>query len=56
MDKTPSPPVSQFHIQILNNTLMKILCELRNIKFQQQDIINIINKIEPREWVIVNNK
>ena len=37
------PPLKP-HIKELNNTLMKILCELRIIKSQQQDIINIIKK------------
>ena len=32
------------HIKELNITLIKILCELRTIKTQQQDIINIIKK------------
>jgi len=31
-------------IKILNDTLLKILCELRILKSQQQEIINIIKK------------
>jgi hypothetical protein len=37
-------PVLKPHIKELNITLIKILCELRTIKTQQQDIINIIKK------------
>tara|TARA_R110000765_G_scaffold267902_1_gene366956 strand:+ start:1617 stop:1829 length:213 start_codon:yes stop_codon:yes gene_type:complete len=43
MDKIENPPLKPF-VQELNNTLLKILCELRAIKIQQQNFINILNK------------
>jgi hypothetical protein len=42
MDENSKPPLKPF-VQELNNTLLKILCELRNIKIQQQEFINILN-------------
>tara|TARA_R110000824_G_scaffold372750_1_gene562927 strand:+ start:34 stop:216 length:183 start_codon:yes stop_codon:yes gene_type:complete len=42
MDKIENPPLKPF-VQELNNTLLKILCELRIIKTQQQEFINILN-------------